>query len=136
MNSTTHEARRTKAPDPVVLPRILIVDDEALVRWTLENVCKKARCQVTMVESGEKAIAALNSARFDLVITDMKMPDVDGFEVAEAAKRSLPHVPIIMISAWGDEESRRKARGASIYFVDKPFNVLEIKRLIRSLIDG
>jgi len=119
----------------VGIPSILIVDDEPLVCWTLETFLKKAGYNVTTADSGETAIEKIKSTHFDLIITDMKLPQADGFEVIRLAKQVSPDIGIIMISAYGDQSVKLKADENSIdYFVDKPFNLTEFNLLVKQII--
>ena len=119
----------------VGIPSILIVDDEPLVCWTLETSLRKAGYDVTTADSGETAIEKIKSTHFDLIITDMKLPQADGFEVIRLAKQILPDIRIIMISAYGDQSVKLKASENSIdYFVDKPFNLTEFSLLVKQII--
>ena len=114
------------------VPKILIVDDEALVCWSIEKTLRKAGYETISADSGEKAIEKLRSSSFDLIITDMKLPNADGFDVAATAKRLLPLTPVIMISAFGDEAAHEKASTMKIdCFVDKPFDLSEIASIVR-----
>jgi CheY-like chemotaxis protein len=122
--------------DMALAPHILIIDDEPLVCWSLENSLSKKGYRLTTINTGEQAIQLLSSGRFDLVITDLELPSVDGFEVAMAVKRYLPNVPIIMISASSDPNCRERAKELSIeYYIDKPFNLDEISDLIFKLLN-
>lgn len=119
----------------VGIPSILIVDDEPLVCWSLETFLKKAGYYVITADSGEAAIEKIKSAHFDLIITDMKLPQADGFEVVRFAKRALPDINIIMISAYGDQSTKLRAGKNSIdYFVDKPFNFTEFGFLVKQIV--
>lgn len=117
------------------MAQVLVVDDEPLVCWSLERVLTKAGFRVIKAESGEKAIENLRSQPVDVVITDMKLPHLDGFAVALEAKRRLPDTPVIMISAFGDSASRQKAKDMSIeYFIDKPFDLAAMTSLVASIL--
>ncbi|MCL4510512.1 MAG: response regulator [Bacteroidetes bacterium] len=114
---------------------ILIVDDEPLICWSLENSLRKAGYRASSVRSAEQAFDKLNSSKFDLVITDMKLPQHDGFEIATASKQLFPKSVVMMITAYGDELSRRRATESGIdYFVDKPFNLSELVVLVNEIL--
>lgn len=110
---------------------ILIVDDEPLICWSLENSLRKAGYRASSVWSAEQAFDKLNSSKFDLVITDMKLPQHDGFEIATVSKRLFPKSVVMMITAYGDEPARRHADEVGVdYFIDKPFNLTEFVLLV------
>ena len=116
---------------------ILVVDDEPLVRWSLKSALEKAGLGVVVAESAEAAIDLIQSSAFDLIITDMNLPQKDGFEVAKVGQCHSNHIPIIMITAYGDAQSRKKASSLGIKnLIDKPFDLAEIVGLVWHLVGG
>ncbi len=115
-------------------PSVLVVDDEPLMCWSIENALEKAGARVTTASTGEEAIELIRSSAFDVIITDMKLPRVDGFGVAKAGKGGPIDTQIIMISAYRDEQSRKKAADLGIeQFIDKPFDLGEMVKLVKDL---
>ncbi len=120
---------------------ILAVDDEKdmtrLLQRTLEP---ELNCKVTMAFSGDMALTVLASASFDLVICDIKMPGMDGFELLEKIKAKYPDLTVVMLTAFGNIDSAVKAiRGGAYDYISKPFEQDEIifkiqKALERSLL--
>jgi len=120
---------------------ILVVDDETdmtrLLQRTLEP---ELNCRVTMAFSGEMAKDILQQACFDLVICDVKMPGMDGFELLSRIKADYPDLTVVMLTAFGNIESAVKAIKSGAYdFIAKPFERDEIifkikKALERSLL--
>lgn len=117
--------------------RILIVEDEKLICWSLENVLTKFGYEIKTVHSGEKALECLYTESFNLIITDMKLPKIDGFEVATAAKTLFPGILVIMISAESNPV-RKMFTGQSFidYFIEKPFDLRFITSLIKDVIEN
>ena len=116
-------------------PSILIVDDEQLVCWSLENAFKKAGYQTVTANSAEQAIGQIHSRQFDVVITDMNLPQKDGFSVVDGVKTISPKSAVVMISAFGDSRSYARAKEHRVqYFVDKPFNLDDMLALVRSVL--
>ncbi|MFQ5797593.1 MAG: response regulator [Bacteroidota bacterium] len=114
---------------------VLVVDDEPLVRWSLENSLRKAGYQVTTAQSAEQAIEELRVSHFDLIITDMRLPRQDGFTVAAVARKYFPQSPVMMITAYGDEVARSKAGEQGIvYFVDKPFDLAKMVSMVSEIL--
>jgi DNA-binding response OmpR family regulator len=73
---------------------------------------------------------------FDLVITDLGMPDVSGWEVSKSVKKQNPSVPVILITAWGVEPDSHKVKDSGVDFViNKPFQIDQLEKTIRNLID-
>lgn len=93
--------------DPVLRgKRVLIADDDANIRRIIHDVLHNRGCEVLAFESGVGAIAALESARdggarFDAILSDIRMPDRNGYEVFAAARKSLPGVPVILMTGFG-----------------------------------
>ncbi len=116
---------------------VLVLDDDPLVRWSLGNALEKAGIRVTTTESGEEGLKLVKSMCFDLIITEMELPQINGFEVASSGRLRFQGIPVIMLTASADEASRLKAAEMGInYFIDKPFDLAEIVRLVKTLIPG
>ena len=90
---------------PSVLPsrRILLVDDDAAVRQTLAALLRASGHEVIEVDSGAAAVDWLTATSVDLVITDLGMPQVTGWDVARAAKARRPDLPVVLLTGWGDQ---------------------------------
>ncbi len=114
--------------------RILVVEDEKVIRETVTAYLEKDGHWVTPVADGEKAIAAVRKRSFDLVVLDLMLPKVSGEDVCRAI-RDVSDVPIIMLTAKGDEEDRVTglAMGADDYLV-KPFSPRELVARVRALL--
>ena len=83
--------------------RILVVDDDPTVRTTLANMLRAVGHLVTDVEGGAAGIGLLGKIPVDLVITDLGMPDVTGWDVARAVKLQIPKVPVVLLTGWGEQ---------------------------------
>ena len=86
-------------------PRILLVDDEASIRLTLGALLERTGYDVTSAESGEQAVQLLERQPFDLLLTDLKMPGIDGMQVVAAARQRQPDVAVIVLTGHGSLES-------------------------------
>ena len=101
-----------------------MVDDEASIRNLLTNVLAASGHDVTSADDGEEAKEYLEQGRFDLVITDLAMPGMNGIEVLVIAKRTDPNCQVIIITAYPSADDVRKImRLGAADFVMKPFNV-------------
>jgi|GEM_PF-3047287 len=111
--------------DETRLPyNILVVDDESLVRWSLFQVFKKVGYNVVTAATAEEAMEKMLEEHFDLVVTDIKLPGENGFHLAEQVKKHFSHCIVFMISAFGDDVARKKAREIGVkYFFDKPVDM-------------
>jgi two-component system response regulator PilR (NtrC family) len=116
--------------------KILIVDDELSMRELLSIMLRKEGYEVVTAENGELAIKALQSDIFDLVITDLKMPHMDGMTLLKLVKESSPDTIVIIITAFGTTEGAEKARNLGAYdYIGKPFNNDEIKLVIHNALE-
>jgi CheY-like chemotaxis protein len=111
--------------------RILIVDDDELPRSALAAMLSSRGYTVTDVESGEEALAAVAGNGYDLVITDVMMPGMNGVDLLKAIKEERPALPVIMISGKANMEVTIEAlRAGAINFVRKPYDDTEIVGII------
>jgi two-component system response regulator PilR (NtrC family) len=109
-------------------PRILVVDDEESIREFLEIMLKKEGYEVTCVEDGQKAIDILTKKTFDMVISDLQMPNVTGIELLKHTKDNYPDLVFMMITAFGTTETAVDAMKMGAYdYVTKPFKLDEVR---------
>ncbi|MDA0770567.1 MAG: hypothetical protein BZY79_03040 [SAR202 cluster bacterium Casp-Chloro-G4] len=108
--------------------KILVVDDEDIIRVLLDEILSEEGYKVYQAEDGREAVALLEKDSFDLIISDMVMPEVSGIEVLQAAFRIDPHYSVIMITGYPSVDTAVKlvSMGAADY-ITKPFNVDLIK---------
>jgi DNA-binding NtrC family response regulator len=110
---------------------VLIVDDEDYIREELGSIIASDDRQVLLAADGAEALRILDAEKVDLVITDINMPNVDGFELIERAHEKRPALPIITITAYGSTQTAVRALKTGAYdFVTKPFSVEEISNIV------
>ena len=108
--------------------RILVVDDEDSIREFLEIMLKKENYEVTTAEDGLRAKEILAKKSFDMVISDMQMPNMTGIELLKHVKDSYPDIVFMMITAFGTTESAVDAMKMGAYdYVTKPFKIDEVR---------
>jgi DNA-binding NtrC family response regulator len=114
--------------------KVLVADDEFLIRWSLSEALSKEGYEVKIVEDGNKALETINSEFFDFVITDLMMPGINGWEVLERIREACPKTRVVIITAHGtkDTETTAKERGAYGY-IEKPEIIDKIKALLRGM---
>jgi two-component system response regulator PilR (NtrC family) len=116
--------------------RILVVDDERSMREMLAILLKREGHQVSVAENGQGAIDLLNARPFDLVVSDARMPDVDGLEVLRHARSINPSVIAIMVTAYGSPDLLRGVAQLGVNdYVEKPFNTDVLRFRIRKELD-
>ncbi len=127
-------ARRVEIPEPPAPPpaqgnslRILVVDDEEVVGAVLKDMLLSMGQRVDVVSSGREAIARFGADRFDLVMTDLAMPGMTGWEVARAIKDIAPTTRVVLVSGFGVEVSPEDLRSHGVDLVlAKPLRLLDL----------
>jgi len=116
--------------------RILVVDDEKGMRDFLEIMLKGDGFDVDVVEDGRDALDLLEKQFYDVVITDVKMPDVGGLEVLRKAKEVSPETAVLMITAFASTETAVEAmKQGAIDYITKPFKVEEIRVILKKALE-
>ncbi|MEW6734778.1 MAG: ATP-binding protein, partial [Acidobacteriota bacterium] len=107
--------------------RILIVDDEEDVRDLLADILSSFGHEVVIAESGVDALEVLATNRFQLVVTDLGMPEMSGSELAERAKALYPGLPVILCTGWGEAMDKTQIKDGIIdLIISKPFDLEQI----------
>lgn len=118
------------APRPLRSARVLVIDDEEEIREVLVELLRGQGHAVVGCADGRSGLARFEAERFDLVITDLGMPGLSGWEVAAAVKRRSPALPVALITGWGDRIDPEEARAKGVdHLVAKPFRIEEIAAL-------
>lgn len=116
--------------------KILVVEDEKSMREVLKILLEGENYEVVTAADGVAGLSFVEKDIFDLVITDMKMPKVDGFEVLKKIKEISPETIVIMITAFGTTESAVEAMKLGAYdYINKPFNIDEIRLIVKKAIE-
>ena len=116
--------------------RILVVDDSQESREICQRVLQREGYGVQSVDDAKKALDELKGTRFNLVITDLKMPEMDGMSLLKKVKGIDPEICVIVMTGYPDEESKAKAieLGASGYLT-KPLDVSELVTAVKSCME-
>jgi two-component system response regulator PilR (NtrC family) len=126
----------TRNPEPGTRAKLLVVDDERSMRELLSIVLRREGYDVTLAENGRAAIDHLERGRFDLLISDIKMPDMTGVDVLRAAKRLDPDILGIMITAFASADTAIEAMRLGAHdYLSKPFDVDELKMKVRNALE-
>jgi len=117
------------------MSKILVVEDDPAHLLALEDNLKFAGYEVSTARSGRSALESLKEEKFDLVILDIMLPYIDGFEVCRRLRRSDDETPVIMLTAKVQEQDRVQGLdlGADDY-ITKPFSVAELLARIRAVL--
>lgn len=120
------------------MARILVADDEELVRASIAAVLRRAGHVVTLAEDGEDALAKFGPDRYDLVITDIVMPRMEGIETVRALRRLEPGVRIVAMSGSGGTDQGFYLKAATALGADatlqKPFRAGELRQMVEDVL--
>jgi two-component system response regulator PilR (NtrC family) len=116
--------------------RVLVVDDEKSMRDLLAITLERAGHEVALADGGEAAVDAIRRDTFDAIITDLRMPRVDGLEVLRAAKDLSPDTAVLVITAVASTETAVEAMKLGAYdYITKPFKLDEVNLIIQNALE-
>lgn len=108
--------------------KILVVDDEESIREFLEIMLRKEGYEITLAEDGQKAKELLQKKSFDMIISDLQMPNMTGIELLKYVRQDFPEVLFMMITAFGTTETAVEAMKMGAYdYLTKPFKIDEVR---------
>jgi len=117
-------------------PHILLIDDEKIALLNLTHVLEQEGYRVTACLNGESGLQAMQETPFDLVLTDLRMPGIDGMEVLQHIKAATPDVQVIMITGHASLDSAVDAMKAGAYhYIAKPFRLAEAREVVRGALE-
>ncbi|HEX8000121.1 MAG TPA: sigma-54 dependent transcriptional regulator [Pyrinomonadaceae bacterium] len=118
------------------MSKLLIVDDEQGMRQLLTIVFERAGHSVRAAENGRRALELLRAEPAELIISDVKMPDMGGIELLRAARELMPDVAVVMMTAFATVETAREAfKLGADDFIQKPFDIEEMKILVSKILE-
>ena len=116
--------------------KTLLIDDDDMIRKALTIVFRNKGCSLETCENAEKGLLSLKEKHFDIIICDLRLPGMDGFEFFSLAETRQPHMLRILISSYGDVEVKRKSRKIGLdAFIPKPFTIRELVNSLVPLLD-
>jgi CheY-like chemotaxis protein len=110
-------------------PRVLLIDDDPSVREVVRYLLASFGYDCQTAADGARGLARFDQGGWDIVVTDLAMPEMSGWEVAEAIRRRSPTTPIVLITGMIDSEVMRRADERGLPVVPKPFRV-EMLRMV------
>ena len=117
-------------------PRILIVDDELNIRRILQMAFEKSGYEPVTAEDGRTALAELEKAKFDVVITDVTMPGMTGYDLQKLINEAAPDLPVIIMTAFGTiPQAVAAIRNGAYEYITKPFDLDQLKKVVASALD-
>jgi len=119
------------------LKKVLIVDDEETLTWSMAKSLSKDKdkYEVIIANNGKEALTLLKSNKIDLVISDIRMPDINGLDLLVKIRKDYPDTKVIIMTAYGSSDVQKEAnRRGSLYYVEKPFEISDIRKIVIDLI--
>ena len=132
MQATDADLRRESARGGGALS-VLVVDDEEQVRGTLAAMVRALGHTVTVADGGRAALSALDAASFDLVFTDLSMPEMDGWELAREVRRRSPQTRVAVVTGYGKEAARTQRDAPADLVIGKPFDFAQVEEVLARL---
>jgi CheY-like chemotaxis protein len=113
--------------------RVLVIDDEEHVREALADMLRLTHHEVVVASQGFEGLEYFRAAPFDLVMTDLAMPGMSGWQVAQAVKAARPHVPVVLVTGWGVEVQADELQTRGVDRVmSKPFRFEDVQEVVAS----
>jgi putative nucleotidyltransferase with HDIG domain len=123
-------------PEPVRQPHLLVVDDEEAVRALWVRVLKRSGYHVDAVNNGMEALQRLQAARYDVVLTDLQMPQLDGLGLLQVVKSQYPDTNVILITAYASLDTARQALRLGVFdYLTKPLDINELERTVQTCLE-
>jgi CheY-like chemotaxis protein len=130
-------AGKSSAPrtDPALPLRILVIDDELQVRATLAEMLEEQGHSVTQAPGGREGLSYLesNPELVDVVVSDLGMPDMNGWDVARTIQSRWPRLPVGLITGWGETEITREERSQVNFVITKPFDKAVLRETMSNI---
>lgn len=105
---------------------VLVVDDELIMRQLLTRILERQGFNVTEAIDGQEAITKLKASQFVFVISDIKMPNMDGFELLKEIRQNYSHLMVLLITGYKDKILRKAEEAGADGLITKPFKNIEI----------
>jgi DNA-binding response OmpR family regulator len=115
--------------------KVLVADDEKVVTDLIKLFFENAGFTVTTAFSGKEALSALDKDSPEVVIIDLGLPDINGFEVIKKIRKEIPHTIVIVITGFCDDASENKIRELGVEkYIKKPFGIQELLEDVKTMV--
>jgi len=121
--------------NPLSVAKVLVVDDEEIARKNLHYILKKEGYTVVIAASGEEALDKMKTSNFDVVLTDIRMENISGFDVLEKTKSKYPETEVVIVTAYASTDSAMESlKKGAFGYIAKPFKIDEIRVTVKQAI--
>lgn len=133
----SESVQKNKLSENALKLTVLIIDDDESVLYLLKDIFLSLGYKIIPAGNGKKALELIQRENFDLVVTDLALPDVNGWILSKAVKRKNNKIPVIILTGWGIDvpEEEAKRRGAD-YIITKPFDLDELLLVINTAVQS
>ena len=137
MSFTTNGANAHLPHSP---PRVLVAEDDAEMRRVVTDALRKDGYDVREAPDGGRLLNAITAlyanpaAMVDLIVSDIRMPICGGLQIVESLRQARWNIPVILMTAFGDDETRAQAMRLGALLFDKPFAMADLRAVVRSLL--
>ncbi|MGA1789995.1 MAG: response regulator [bacterium] len=116
--------------------RILLIDDDVGMRAVLQDILEDEGYMVKTATDGRSALSAIEKEDFDLILTDLKMPKMDGMEFLDYIEQNRPDLKVVVITAYTGTENVNKAKMLGAFeFLSKSIQIEELKRVVKEVLE-
>ena len=115
-------------------PKILIVDDDHSIRDVLSKVCQTLNCDTMQAENGRRALELIAANQFTIVISDVRMPKMDGVSLLDEIERQGIDLPVIIMSGYSDYHAADIDARNGVVLLEKPFSRAQLKEIIEGFV--
>src|SRR5438876_6622229 len=117
--------------------QVLIVDDDPVTADMIQQALEKENYELTVVNSGNAAIRKGRERKFHLILTDLRMPDIDGLEVLSFFRKEQSEAIVVLMTAFGSSSSAIESIQQGAYdYISKPFQIDELRNVIRKALSS
>jgi len=110
--------------------KILVVDDDPIIRKLICEVLSEDGYKVSSVSNGQRAVAKIQEGNFELLFLDVHMPIMNGLEALRTIRSMFPHLPVVMMDSYPDQLVKQAEDEGALTCIHKPFDLKEIREII------
>ncbi len=117
--------------------RVLVVEDDRVIKSSLQRVLATEECQIDSAATAQEGLLKFNQDPYDFVLTDLKLPDMDGIEMVAQMRRRAADLPFVVLSAYAEKEDALRAlKMGALEFFQKPFDVQQVLNVARNFVQA